>query len=297
MAADRAPLLEPVADLGPVDGPLIVFGGPLGNLDALDALMESAKREGIAPRQMLSTGDTVAYCADPAACAARLRDAGIHVVMGNCEEAVAAGAEDCGCDFVTGSACDLLAAEWYGFARSQIGADLRAWMETLPRRLVFTMGGTRFAVIHGGARRINRYLFASDRVGLTEETAALGADVVIAGHAGLPFTTDIGDRLWHNPGALGLPANDGTPRVWYGHISCAAGVIAIAHRALDYDHRAQAEKMRAAGLPEAYARALETGLWPDTAILPEAETEATGTALGPLAITWKAPVAAERVNP
>ena len=48
-------------------------------------------------------------------------------------------------------------------------------------------------------------------------------------------------------------------------------------------------KMRAARLPEAYAQALETGLWPDTAILPEAEARATGQALRPLSVAWHMP--------
>ena len=37
-------------------------------------------------------------------------------------------------------------------------------------------------------------------------------DAIIGGHSGLPFTQTLGSRLWHNPGAIGMPANDGTPR-------------------------------------------------------------------------------------
>ncbi len=279
--------LGPIRDLGPLSGPLIAFGGPLGNIDALNALLTEARALKVAPENMICTGDVAAYCADPAPCVGTLRAANVRVVMGNCEESLAADAEDCGCNFIAGSTCDALAGAWYQFTRAKMTDPDRAWMAALPRGLSFTMGGAKLAVIHGGARKINRYLFASDRRALASEMDALDADVVIAGHSGLPFTTDIGDGLWHNPGALGLPANDGTPRVWYALITAAAGEITIAQRPLDYDYRAQARKMRAARLPEAYAQAIETGLWPDTAILPEAETRATGQALRPLSVAWR----------
>lgn len=288
-ARPAAGLLEPVLDLGSLSGPLIAFGGPLGNLDALEALLAEARALGIPADAMISTGDVAAYCADPAECAARLESEGVAVVMGNCEEALAADAEDCGCAFAPGSVCDSLAGAWYGFVRGRIGADVRTWMGGLPRRLAFTLGGARFAVVHGGARKINRYLFASDRHALAEERALLGADVVIAGHGGLPFTTDVAGGLWHNPGALGLPANDGTSRVWYSLISAGDGELVFEHRSLDYDAAAQARKMRAADLPKAYAEALETGLWPDTAILPPAEAAAAGRPLRSLTVGWRAP--------
>ena len=37
-----------------------------------------------------------------------------------------------------------------------------------------------------------------------------GVDGLVAGHCGLPFTQTIDGRLWHNPGVIGMPANDGT---------------------------------------------------------------------------------------
>jgi len=96
----------------------------------------------------------------------------------------------------------------------------------------------------------------------------------------------VAGTLWHNPGALGLPANDGTPRVGYSLIAVEDSGLRFTHHALAYDHASAAKKVREAGLPEAYARALETGLWPDTAILPPPEKAATGTALSPAPVSW-----------
>src|SRR5262249_39571022 len=117
------------------DGPAIVFGGPYGNLEATRALLDEATRLGIPPQRIVCTGDVVAYGADAAATGALVRTAGIHVVMGNCEESLAAQAPDCGCGYVPGSACDQLAAAWFAHADREPDAQARAWMAQLPRRL------------------------------------------------------------------------------------------------------------------------------------------------------------------
>ncbi|HRY02049.1 MAG TPA: hypothetical protein P5256_02915, partial [Beijerinckiaceae bacterium] len=54
-------------------GPVIVFGGPYSNLHALDALLDEARRLGVSPANMISTGDLVAYCADPRGVVDRFR--------------------------------------------------------------------------------------------------------------------------------------------------------------------------------------------------------------------------------
>lgn len=98
------------------------------------------------------------------------------------------------------------------------------------------------------------------------------------------FTEIIAGRLWHNPGAVGMPANDGTPRVWFSVVAPGPGYVAIEHVALDYDHRAAAAKMRAASLPDGYAEALATGLWPSCDVLPPAEAAARGVPLEAAAV-------------
>jgi uncharacterized Fe-S cluster-containing radical SAM superfamily protein len=147
-------------------------------------------------------------------------------------------------------------------------------------------------VVHGGIDRLNRFIFASSAASKkAEELARAQADGVIAGHCGLPFTQVLAGRLWHNAGAVGMPANDGTPRVWFSLITPHDGGLAIAHRALAYDHVAAAAKMRRAGLPEEYASALESGLWPSCDVLPFKEIRERGVPLVAGEIVWKPPAA------
>lgn len=262
-------------------------GGAYSNLEAMQALLAEAARRRIARSNVICTGDVVAYCADARATLDLFMGLGIRVVMGNCEELLASGADDCGCGFAAGTACDLLSAQWYAHAARHVRDDQRTWMAALPRRLDIRIRGRRLAVIHGGVERIAQYVFASTQgEEKARQIALAAADGVIGGHCGLPFTQIVDGRLWHNSGAIGMPANDGTPRVWFSVLTPEDGGLRIAHHALAYDHAGATAKMRAANLPDGYASALRTGLWPSLDVLPDAERRATGAPLHEHEVFW-----------
>lgn len=263
---------------GPVQPPLLLFGGPYSNLRALTALRAQADAMGLSPSQVICTGDVVAYCAEPEETVAAIRDWGCIVVAGNCEEQLAAGGDDCGCGFEEGSACDLLAKGWYPFARARVSAESAAWMAILPATVSFDLAGLRFRVVHGGVSETSRFLFASQTAALEADVLASGADVVIAGHCGIPFAHRFGDegKAWLNPGVIGMPANDGTPDGWYGLLSSEGGNVTFSTHRLAYDAAGAAGAMRRHGHANGYARTLITGLWPSLDVLPPAERAATG---------------------
>ena len=269
-------------------GPVLFFGGPYSNLEGFRAVLEEAARRGIANESIVCTGDLVAYGADASACVALAQELGIHVVMGNCEEQLAAGEPDCGCGYAPGSACDLLSKSWYAHALQSLSTSARKWLGARPRRLDVEIGAFRLAVVHGSLNSINRFVFAStpSRVKALDLEAS-GVDGIVAGHCGLPFTQSVGGRLWHNPGTAGLPANDGTPLIWCSVLEAKADELVIEHVPLAYDHATATAKMRDAGLTEAYARALETGLWPSCEVMPSAEIKATGKKLQPTGLRFR----------
>ena len=270
-----------------IDDPVMVLGGPYSNLEATRAALAEATRLAIPPQRIICTGDVVAYGADPAATVELVRGSVRHVVMGNCEQSIAADATDCDCGFPKGSTCERLSAAWFAHAMRELNVDARAWMAGLPRRIDVEMSRCRLAVIHGGVDIINRFIFASSATAIKlEEIGKAGVDGIIAGHCGLPFTQTINGRLWHNPGAIGMPANDGTPRVWFSLLRADADGIVIEHRALDYDFSTAASKIRGADLPEEYAASLETGLWPSCDVLPLNEAHECGTALEQSCAFW-----------
>ncbi len=268
------------------DGPVLVFGGPYSNLQATDALFAAATALRIPPHRMVCTGDVVAYGADPVACVARLRTAGVAVVAGNCEERLGAAAADCGCGFTPGSTCDRLAAAWFAHAGAALDAADRAWMRGLPPCLELHIAGRRLLVVHGGVGQSNQFLWASDGPELDRQLAHAGVDGVIAGHCGLPFTQVGPSGLWHNPGVIGMPANEGTARGWFSVLTPQPGGLGIHHHPLTYDAAGAAHAMRSAGLPDAYADALQSGLWPSCDVLPPAELARRGRPYQEAALSW-----------
>jgi predicted phosphodiesterase len=273
--------------------PLLVFGGPYSNLRALAALRQRAGELGIPASQTICTGDVVAYCAEPEETTQAIRAWGCHVIAGNCEEQLAEASDNCACGFEEGTECDLLAKGWYPFANARMSEESRAWMAALSKTLTFTAGGLNFRVIHGGVDIINRFVFASQRDVLAEELARADADVVIAGHAGVPFIERVGRGIWFNPGVIGMPANDGTPDVWYGLIRGEDGRIVLSTHRLSYDHHGAAAAMRRCGHANSYARTLVTGLWPSLDVFPHAEREATRRKLRPRTLRLPASAAAQ----
>ena len=262
--------------LGEEERLTLVFGGLYSNMRAVLALRSRAHALGIPADRCFCTGDVVAYCSEPEETIGILRDWGCRVIAGNCEEQLATDAADCGCGFAAGTECDRLSKGWYAFADQRISRASRAWMAGLPKTLTFREGGVTFRVIHGGVDVVNCFVFASDHDLIAAELARAQADVVVAGHCGLPFIKTVGSRVWFNPGVIGMPANDGTPDGWYGLIKADRGRLALATRRHAYDFKATARAMFAHGYANDYARAIASGLWPSLDTLPSAERSAAG---------------------
>ncbi|NJB85655.1 alkylhydroperoxidase/carboxymuconolactone decarboxylase family protein [Lewinella marina] len=275
---------ESTADLGRLSGPVLIFGGIYSNLEALLALQERAVSQGIPPSNVICTGDTPGYCADPEGCLNLLEDWGARSIAGNVELNLRDGVDDCGCNFSDGSRCDLFSRLWYAYAREEVGERGLSYMRTLPRQFDFTYAGKRVRVLHGSADHESEFIWKSTPWETKQRSfAASGADVIVGGHSGLPFADARDGRLWLNSGAAGMPANDGTPRTWYLMLDDADGRLTYTFHALDYDHHTAKAKMLAqrTRLPLSYAATLTTGLWDNTEIMPPAEAAREGIPYSP----------------
>ncbi len=255
-------------NFGVLEGPVLLFGGPYSNFEATASLFERASLMGITGQRTICTGDVCAYCGNPAETARLVMGSGAHVIAGNCEVSLGERAADCGCGFEDGAACDRFAMEWFRFADEELDDGSRAWMRSLPGIGTFCAYGKRYAVVHGAASAVNRFIWPvmsdsvlCDEIGLIE--AALGpVDGVIAGHTGMAFerVVSIGERpvRWINTGAIGLPAHDGDVRTSFAVLTAEG----VRFERLDYDHETASAAMRAAGLRAGYDRSLTSGYWP-----------------------------------
>ena len=258
------------AELGVLDEPLLLFGGPCSNLQAVEALADFAAARGVGEDQMICTGDIVAYCGAPSESVAAIRALGCAVVAGNCELQLASGAEDCGCGFAPGSNCDMLSGAWYAHAAQALAAEAKTWMGSLPDVAVFQHHGQRYGVIHGGVRDVARFIWSESAEAVFEEEwqaleEVVGpVDHIIGGHSGLPFIHETPRGRWINAGVIGMPPHDGAQQ---SRVALLDGGDVTFHR-LSYDVAGAVADMAKAGLPRAYAHALQSGYWPSEDVLP-----------------------------
>ncbi len=264
-------------DLGEIKGKMLLFGGVYSNLQALQELQKIASVEGIPPSNIICTGDVVGYCAQPEETVNVFRDWGAHCIIGNVEEQLREGGNDCGCDFEEGGRCASFADNWYPYAQLHLSDDSIYWMHTLPDYLAFEFNGKKFFVVHGSSHHISDYIFKSTGWEVKQrEFEHTAADVIVAGHCGLPFHDRKEGKMWLNPGVIGMPANDGTERVWYGLLEESQGKIRFEHRTFTFNGDYTHDLMLRKHLPEEYAETILTGLWDNNEILPEEETGAQG---------------------
>ncbi len=260
----------------------LIFGGAYGNFQATNAILNYAKLHGFGPANTIFTGDLVAYCGQPQETTDLIREFNCHMIMGNCEESLAAGRDDCGCGFEENTACSVLSAQWFSFCQSALNHETKQWMGTLPRSLDIQIGGFRLFCTHGTPSEINEFVFPSDIAeGRFHVPSSPIFDGYVVGHSGLPFIAEQNNKIWLNSGSGGMPANDGTPNVWFATVEAANGILTAELHAVDYDAQSAATAMRSAGLDNGYRDCLSSGIWPSHDVLPETERNLMGRKIRP----------------
>lgn len=264
-------------DIGKKTGTLLLFGGVYSNLQALEKLIAIAEMEHIPPENCICTGDITGYCAQPEETVQLFRKWGALSISGNVELQLASDSEDCGCEFKSGSRCDDFSKMWFPYTKRHLSQDSINWMATLPEHISFDYADKKVTVVHGNFGNTSEFIFESNaddsKQRCFEET---NSDVIIAGHCGLPFHQAIKGNLWLNPGVIGMPANDGTPRVWCMILEKEHETVKYTHRSFQYDAKTAQKLMYADHLPEAYGDTLTSGVWDNMEILPEIEKMGQG---------------------
>jgi hypothetical protein len=254
-------------------GRLLVIGGVYSNLSALERCLEIARDYNISPDAIVNSGDIVAYCSAPEACVEIVSNLKIKSIAGNVERRLAAGDEQCGCNFLESSLCYSLSSHWYSYCQSQLSGDSLNWMRSLAHLARFSFAGVSHALVHGSWSQTAAFIFpSSDQDEKLTECRRANVDTILSGHCGIPFLQNLeGGRIWANSGALGMPANDGTPRVWALLIEQTNSGLSYQPLPIDYDAKKEVALMAEAGLPAEYQESLLSGAWCDETILPQEE--------------------------
>ncbi len=269
-----------IQNIGKFSDKLLFFGGTYGNLQATETLQRLAKKDGFSPHEIIFTGDSVAYGGQPEETVQLLKKWGIYAISGNVELQIRNEKENCGCNFQKDSSCDYLSGIWYPYTRNQLSDDSIKWFTTLPNFLSFSFGGKKVGVVHGSFSHISKFIFRSTPWKVKQqEFDTTQVDILLSGHSGIPFYHCNNQKLWVNSGATGMPANDGTNRVWYCILRQEKGYISLEHKSFTYDYQQAQQYMKNAHLPREYSHCLKTGLWHSCDILPPKETSHQGIPL------------------
>jgi hypothetical protein len=263
--ANRAAALWPAAqDSTPIEGPyarIAVCGGVYSNHLALAAFLEESARRGA--EMVYCLGDLGGFGPTPEAIWPLVARDGVRVVAGNYEESLGSGREDCACGY-TDPRDNHFAALSYAYTARHSSPAFKRWMGELPGRRRVRLGARTALLVHGSPRRTNEFLFDSTTPDafLEKLLAAEGCDLLLCTHTGLHWQRRLpSGRQVANVGALGRPANDGSPRVWAAFVEAEPAAARVELTPISYDHRALAEEMRNERLPEEFIATIESGWW------------------------------------
>ena len=243
-----------------MDRKFAVFGDVHANLDALNAVVDDARSQGVT--DFVCVGDIVGYNACPSECIRIVRDElNAPVVCGNH-------------DFYASTDASLedfteLAAEVVQWTRGQLMPEDLAWLRHLPYSKLH-MG---FTIVHATLDMPSHWGYIFDDISAGACFAYQKTGICFYGHSHVPmvhertmtgivrrdpgeFPVALGSRLLINVGSVGQP-RDGDPRASY--VVYDAKQRAIKFRRVDYDVEAAMGRVIAAGLPERLAERLAVG--------------------------------------
>jgi predicted phosphodiesterase len=239
---------------------IAVFGGVYSNAPALRAMLADARARDV--EAVFCLGDVGGFGPHPDRVYPLLRQAGVHVLQGNYDEALVSGRPDCGCGY-TDPRDNHFARIAYMYTLAQTSADNRAWLATLPGRRRLRLGGHRLLMCHGSPRAINEFLWDSATPsGLLKRLLQEGdADMLLCTHTGMKWHRAVGDAMHAvNVGVIGRPENDGAPGGWYTIVTATPG-IDVEFVPVHYDTEALAREIEREGLPPEFAETIRTGWW------------------------------------
>ncbi|HLO53349.1 MAG TPA: metallophosphoesterase family protein [Saprospiraceae bacterium] len=267
-------------DIGQLQGRVLVFGGVYSNLQALQSMQKVAINLEIPPSNIICTGDITGYCAQPSECLDLIEEWGIHAIRGNVEQNIIDEVDDCGCNFAEGGRCDTFSRQWFPFVKKNMTSSNIQYLEELPNFISFYYANKKFRVVHGSEEHISEFVFKSTPWEIKERNINLShSDIILAGHAGIPFVDQQDGLSWLNAGVIGMPANDGTTDVWYLLLNDADDDLTYEFHRLQYDFEQANVLMIQNRLPSTYAQTLLNGIWDNCEILPEEEMQNQGKRL------------------
>ena len=236
---------------------ITVFGDIQANLPALEAVLADMEARELSPLYCL--GDLVGYGTFPNEVTETIRERNIPTLMGNYDQGVGNGSDDCGCAY-TSPVAEALGKRSIAWTNKNTSADNKLFLRQLPGQFPLQLGELRVRLVHGSPRKINEYLFA-DRPDATLERLLdmADAEVLVCGHTHIPYHRVLpSGRHVVNAGSVGKP-KDGNRQACYIVLEANTSELTITFRRVTYDVERAAQAIEASDMPHEYAEMLRTG--------------------------------------
>jgi putative phosphoesterase len=237
---------------------IALIGDVHGNLPALEAVLEHARRQGM--EAIWNVGDFVGYGPFPDQVVRRLRGARAVSIVGNYDLKVLKFRQKRKKWRKKKQLDKFLGFQW---AAQKLSRKSRRYLRSLPKQREVQTEGLRILLTHGSPASNTEHLGPDTPVERLRQLAEMAAaDLIVCGHSHRPFVRHVDDTCFVNTGSVGRP-DDGDPRACYAILQLgpdnAQPRIDVRRHRLTYDVQEAVAAIRAHGLPEAFAQMLIQG--------------------------------------
>ncbi len=250
---------------------LAVLSDIHANVPALEGVLAAlANRDDILGTYHL--GDLVGYAPWPNEVPALLKARGIQGIAGNYDSTVATGYDHCGCNYEDPRDIELAHLS-YSWTLEHVSEETRAYLGALPFRIDLRpwgghVAGPKVTLIHGNPV-LNTVYWTEDRpdsfcLQMAQKLGSRPGDTVVFGHTHKPWHRTVDGIQFVNAGSVGRP-KDGDWRACclLLHLEDGEegkkGTIRPAILRVEYDLARAQTAIRESGLPEDFAKVLESG--------------------------------------
>jgi putative phosphoesterase len=231
---------------------IAIFSDLHANLPALEAVLADIDSRDVDAVYCL--GDLVGYAPFPNEVVERIRHEAIPTIMGNYDDAVGFGRDDCGCAYREEDQ-KRLGNQSLAWTKAHVTAENKAFLRTLKPEIRFEADGRRVLLVHGSPRKINEYLFEDRPLSSFQRLAASSnANIIAYGHTHKPYLKLVDGVLFLNAGSVGKP-RDGDWRACYAMLDTSNGAADFVR--VEYELAKVMAAIRRSDLPHEFATDLQ----------------------------------------
>jgi putative phosphoesterase len=179
-----------------------------GNHYALEAVLETAKKEGIT--KLLVLGDLVGYYYHPELVLNMLSDWDYEIIKGNHEVLL----QDLKENKIDSEALKAKYGRGHEQALKNMDDTTQEWLFALPEQKTIVIDGVSFQMNHGSPLRIDEYIYPDAAFEQLEKCNSVVHDFVLIGHSHYAFSYECQNSTLINCGSVGQSRQKGGQAYW-----------------------------------------------------------------------------------